>query len=473
MSQKTASYPHIAARVFDVPLLIEQSKLVTILEFLGPRLGFDVRPKAMEDEEAPNYQPPESHLNGLLQTSTTFEIRSAGHYVGNGVAVLPIIGTLVQRSDWMSDMSGMLSYDRVERMFASAMDDSEVKELVMEIDSPGGEVAGAFDLADRMTDYRGRKKVTAVASEFAASAAYLIASTADEVVVPRTGMVGSIGVVAAHLDYSKAMEKRGVAVTFVYAGDKKVEGNPYEPLSPAAKADWQEEIDGIYQMFVQAVARNRGITAEQVISTQAALLSREKATTAGLATRVNTFSNELSNAVLRSRNPGYSGVFFGSTTRKEQDMGNTVAEKEAAARAEAEAKAKAEADAKVKKDAEEKAAADAKVQAEAQAKKDAEVKAKAEEQTAKGRIKAILESDEAKGREALASHLALETETSVAEAKAILSKTPKGNRLDNAMGRESPGVSSQETSPAAPAVNLDPSAIYARRAEQYSKARPK
>lgn len=464
------AYPHIAARVFDVPLLVEQTKLVTILEALGPRLGFDVRPYAGEDDR-PNYQPPESHLNGMLQTSTQFKQRDQGHYVGNGVAVIPIIGSLVQRSDWMSSMSGMMSYDSIERMFGAAMDDPEVREIVMEIDSPGGEVAGAFDLADRMAEYRGKKKMTAVASEFAASAAYLLASAADEIVVPRTGMVGSIGVVAAHMDYSKAMEKRGVAVTFVYAGEKKVEGNPYQPLSAEAKADWQEEIDGLYQMFVQTVARNRAITAEQVIATKAAMFSRDKAVAAGLATRVNTFSNELSNAVLRARNPGYSGGFY-STKQKETAMQN-VAEKEAAARAEAEAKAKAESEAKVKAEAEAKAKAEADVKAKADAEAKAREQAKLDEQSGRGRIKAILECDEAKGREALAKHLALETDTAVDAAKGILAKSPKTGVLDKAMEKFSPGVTSQEAPADLPAVNLDPAAIYARRAETYRGGAPK
>jgi membrane protein involved in colicin uptake len=182
---------------------------------------------------------------------------------------------------------------------------------------------------------------------------------------------------------------------------------------------------------------------------------------------VNTFSNELSNAVLRARNPSYSGGFYSSTTqRKEQDMGKSVAEHEAAARAEAEAKAKAEAEAKAKQEAE------AKAQVEAAAAAKQEV-AKLEADTSRGRIKAILECDEAKGREPLARHLALETDTSAEQARAILAKTPKASRLDEAMAGLAPGVASQETPSGLPKVNLDPAAIYARRAEQYSKGAPK
>ena len=464
-----ARYPHVAARVFDTPLLIENSKLVTILEALGPRLGFEVAPqtrKAMDDDGRVEYQPPENHLQGMIQTSTEFEPKREGHYVGNGVAVIPVIGTLVQRSDWMTSMSGMLSYGQIERMVAAAVDDPAVREIVLEMDSPGGEVAGAFDLADRLTALRGQgKRITAVASEFAASAAYLLASTADDIVLPRTGMVGSIGVVAAHFDYSKAMEKRGVAVTFVYAGDKKVEGNPYQPLSDAAKKDWQDEIDGIYQMFVATVAKNRGITAEQVRGTKAAMFSGAKAVDAGLANRVNTFSNELSNAILRARNPGYSGQFFGHQPEKEQNM-STVAEMEAKAKAEADAKAKVELEAKQRADAEAKAKADAEAKAKAEAAAGDPVKADRE------RIKAILALDEAKGREKLAQHLAYEG-MSVEAAKAALAASPKASKLDGAMAGFSPNVNGEEPPDPAPAVTINHAQIYARRKQDVVKATPR
>lgn len=453
------SYPHIAARVFDQPLLIEHSKLVKILEVLGPRLGFEAPVRAMDDEPVA-YQDPVSHLDGMLQTSTQFEARDEGHYVGNGVAVIPIIGALVQRSDWMTNMSGMMSYGSIERMVNAAMDDPMVSEIMLEFDSPGGEVAGAFDLADRMVALRGHgKTITAIAHEFAASAAYLIASTADEIVLPRTGAVGSIGVVAAHFDYSKAMEKRGVAVTYVYAGDKKVEGNPYQPLSESAKQDWQDEVDGIYRMFVETVAKNRGMTAESVIGTKAGMFTGAKAVERGLANRVNTFSNELSNSILRARNPSYQGPLFGTTTLKETEMSN-VAEMEAKAKAEAEAKAKAEQEAKQRAEAEVKAKADATADQVATA-----VKADRE------RSASILALDEAKGREALAQHLAKEG-MSVDGAKAILAVSPKASGLAAAMAAGiSPGIRGDEAPEPQTPVVISATAIYAARRVQAEKAR--
>jgi len=461
MASPTMRYPHIASRVFDTPLLIEHSKLIAILNVLGPRLGFDA-PAPLEGA-AFEYGGPERHLDMLVKASRV-EHRDEGFFVADGVAILPVIGTLVQRADWLDAMSGMVGYGQVERMFVAAVDDPMVREIVIEVDSPGGEVAGAFDLADRMAEARGSKPITAVATEFAASAAYLIASTADKIVVPRTGYVGSVGVVGTHIDYSKALEKRGIAVTFVYAGEKKVDGNPYQPLPASVKKEWQEEIDQVYQLFVETVARNRNVSEEHVRATQAGMFMGSKAVEAGLADRVNSFSNELSNAVLRDS--GASPKFIKQQPRKEavdmKDEQTIKAEAEAKAKAELEAKAAAEAQAKAEADAKSKAAAAAQAKAEADAKA-------AGAAGDRGRIKAILALDEAKGREAQAQTIALETDLSVDQAKAVLTASPKASRLDDAMRGESPGVGSQETTTDAPKLDSQ-ATVYARRAEVYRQA---
>lgn len=452
--------PHVAARVFDTPLLIEHSKLVAILQVLGPRLGFD----APSAQATLAYGDPDAHMQ-MLGNVTRTERRDEGYLVADGVAIIPIIGTLVQRSDWMSAMSGMVSYDRIERMFFAAQDDHAVREIIMEYDTPGGEVAGAFDTADRLYDARnqGGKPVTAVATEFAASAGYLLASTADEIVVPRTGAVGSVGVVTAHYDYSKALEKRGVAVTFIYAGDHKVDGNPYEPLPDSVKAEWQAEIDDVYRLFVESVARYRDMGADRVRGTQAAMYMGFKAVDAGLATRVNSLSNELSNSMQRAKTPGYAGPFLHQSSKKEIDMD---AAQEAKIKAEAEAKARAEAEAKIKaeQDAKAKAEADAKA---ATASTDAITEAVKAERI---RASAIMTLEEAKGREKLAQRL-VNMGTSVEDARAILGDSPKTSSLDAAMAGYSTGVSAQEPGDAPQPPVISAHAIFAARKAVAEKAR--
>lgn len=405
-------YSQISTRIFDTPLLISESKLAVILHVLEPRLGIGEvqRLHMMEDEDygADKHAAPDFHLDGLMSMGlgVQFEERDEGHYVGANIAVVPVIGSLVQRGGRMAALSGMTSYGEVERMMNAAMNDPRVSEIIMEVDSPGGEVAGAFDAADRITAMRGQgKKITAVAAEFSASAAYLISSAADEIVVPRTGAVGSIGVVAVHFDRSKEMEKRGVAVTYVYAGDRKIEGNPYQPLSADAIERWKEEIHSVYGMFTDTVARNRGMATDAVRGTQAAMFTGSKAVQAGLANRVNSFANELNNAVIRQK--GMSGNFrLTAPVKEKQKMEN--AEQQAAA-----VKAAEEAE---------------RVKAEAAKATQAAVTAERE------RAKAISTCEEAKGRETLAQEC-IDMGLTVEQAKKMLAAAPKPEAATEAFNR--------------------------------------
>jgi signal peptide peptidase SppA len=450
-------YQHIAARVFDTPLLIHENKLRAILRVLGPRMDFDLEapraPQGMADDDGP-YAPPDPflHMEYLQALGVKLEPMAEGYFRGEGVAILPVSGTLVQRSDWMTDTSGMQSYGRLERMMNAALDDPSVHELLWEFDTPGGEVAGAFDFADRIYDARGRKPMTASINEFAASAGYLLASAVGNIAVSRTSGVGSIGVVAAHFDYSEAIEKRGVAVTYIYAGDRKIDGNPYQPLSEQAKKDWQAEVDDTYALFIDTVARNTGLSAGKIRSTQAALYTGQKAIDAGLAQRLNTFSNEFGNATLRAKerkaNP-YSrmnaeearpklaalGVrektiehWFPTSSlapEKEIEMSNTPTPTPAAPATTVAAAPAAPATPAPAAPAAEAPSAEAILTAE------------------RARVSGIKALPEAQGRGKLADTLCAQG-LSVDQAKAILASAPKENALATAMAGRGPGIRSED-----------------------------
>lgn len=455
MADKLSKVPFrlVAGRIFDKPHLIEHSKMLEILQFLGPRLGYDLqgqKPPARAMEDDGPFAPPDPflHMEHLQALGIELEPQGEGHFTGEGLAIIPVYGTLVQRSDWMTDTSGMMSYGRIERMMNAALEDPSVKEILWEFDTPGGEVAGAFDLADRIYAARGIKPMTSAVNELAASAGYLLASSVGNIAVSRTSGVGSIGVVAAHYDYSKAMEKRGVAVTLIYAGDKKVEGNPFQPLSADAKKNWQDEIDETYALFLDTVARNTGLSVKAVRDTQAAVYSGQKAVDAGLASRLNTFSNEASNAVIRIRENSPRRPYVGMTSTQMTELGirektiqswdSTSPEKEMemTLKAEQEAKEKAAAEAKAKAEAEEKA----KAEAAAKAKAEEEAKAKAANSTnvedavkaERARAKAISELPEANGREKLAQ-ACIDQGMTVEASKAMLAAAPKRNSMSDAM----------------------------------------
>ena len=213
----------------------------------------------------------------------------------SGIAVVPVLGPLVARGDWLTELFGASVYGEVGDAVAAALADPSVPGVVMEIDSPGGEVAGMFDLADRLTSLRASagKPLWAVASESATSAAYAIASAAERIYVTRTGEVGSIGVVAAHVDQSAADAKAGLAWTFLHAGARKLDGNPHEPLSDPARGAIQEDVDALYDQLVGLVARNRNLTPEAVRATEAAIYRGRGGIAMGLADRIGTVETAL------------------------------------------------------------------------------------------------------------------------------------------------------------------------------------
>jgi ClpP class serine protease len=207
----------------------------------------------------------------------------------SGIAVIPIVGPLVTRGDRLTTLFGATEYGAIADALTAAGDPA-VRGIVLELDSPGGEVGGLFDLVEEVGAIRQRsaKPLWAVASEAALSAAYAIASAADRIYVTRTGEVGSVGVDAVHLDESGADAMAGLKWTLIHAGARKTDGNPHEPLSPRATADIQADVDHLYDALAALVAGNRGLGADAVRATGAAIYRGERAVKAGLADRVGT-----------------------------------------------------------------------------------------------------------------------------------------------------------------------------------------
>jgi capsid assembly protease len=258
--------PHIASRVFGTPLLIARGKLEAILGVLAPRLsGGTIEPIDPQPDPEPI-------------TSITVE----------RIAVVSVIGTLVTRTGYLDAASGLMSYGDIGDAIAGAMSDPTVRGVILDVDSAGGEVGGLFDLVDRISAIRaaGGKPLWAVANESALSAAYAIASAADRVYVTRTGEVGSIGVVAVHVDESGADAKAGLSWAFVFAGERKIDANAHEPLSERARAAIQADVDRLYGELCALIAANRGVSSEAMRATNAAIYRGELAVRAGLADRV-------------------------------------------------------------------------------------------------------------------------------------------------------------------------------------------
>ena len=263
--------PHLAARLFGVPLAIHRPKLDVILSVLGARIG-------LADLAAPvGYTP---------------AARAPGPPSGK-VAVIPIHGTLVRRTSGIEAESGLASYTGIAAQLDAALASPEIAAILLDIDSPGGESGGVFDLADRIRAASEVKPVWAVANDMAFSAAYALASAAARLFVARTGGVGSIGVIAMHVDQSVKDAHDGVRYTAVFAGERKNDLNPHEPISNEAHAVLKAEVDRIYDLFVETVARHRGLDADAVRATEAGLFFGPDAVATGLADAVGSLDDAL------------------------------------------------------------------------------------------------------------------------------------------------------------------------------------
>jgi capsid assembly protease len=223
-----------------------------------------------------------------------------------GVAVIPLYGAISHRETLFSMIFGGTSTQRFSASLQQALADPSVSAVIIDIDSPGGTVDGVPELSSEIYNSRGKKKIIALANGMAASAAYWIGTAADELWVAPSGQVGSIGVFAAHEDISKALEEEGVKVTLISAGKFKTEGMPYEPLSAEARANMQRMVDDFHAMFINAVARNRGIGSYAVKNGfgEGRMVLAQDAVRAGMADGVATLDQTL--ARLLGRRTGKS-----------------------------------------------------------------------------------------------------------------------------------------------------------------------
>ena len=284
-----------------------------------------------------------------------------------GLAFVPIHGFLVNRLN--ASFGIATGYDYIRSQLRMAIEDPDVSAIVFDINSNGGMAAGCGELAQEIYNSRERKPSVAVVDANAYSGAYYLGSAASKMVCTESGGVGSIGVVAAHIDFSKSLEKEGVAVTFIHAGEAKVDGNQFEPLSERARESIDHTVQYHYGMFTEAVAKHRGMSVEDVKATEARCYTPPDALRLGLIDGV----------------AGSAEAVRGLLAQGDEMSGIT---QEEAAKLAADAAAAA-------------VAAD------------------------RARTSAIRKAPEAEGRAALAEHLASSTSMSVEDAIAVLAAAPK------------------------------------------------
>ena len=281
----------------------------------------------------------------------------------DGVAIIPIHGSLINR---FGQCYGYVTgYNFIRRQRDAAMADPDVTAIVYDVNSGGGEAAGCFELADESFALRGTKPTISIVDSACYSAAYALASTSDQVVVTPTGGAGSVGVYTMHVDMSKMLENWGLEITLIHAGEHKVDGHPYAELPEDVRADMQKSVDATYNKFVESVARNRNLSVEAVKDTQARCYSADDALALGLIDSVASPIEAIR-------------AFLGGPSEASNDetTGDSLMELNEAKQAE------------------------------------------------RQRVGAIIGHPNAKGREAMANHLALNTDMSVDDAAALLAVAP-------------------------------------------------
>lgn len=288
------NYSRILAAIAAQPWAMQYEKLCAMLDLIKLRAQGSFR----SDEE--------------IQAAINPQRANAIAKREGGVAIVPMFGVLSQRMNMLSEFSGGASTERLLSALKSALADNTVKAVVVHVDSPGGGVYGVSEVADFIRNNRqangGDKPIIAQIDSLSASGGYWITSAADDVAITPGGEAGSIGVYMLHEDVSKWLEDMGVKETFIFSGEHKVEGNPFEPLTDDARGYFQSRVDDYYDMFVDAVAKGRDTATKNVIDNfgKGRVFGAKQALAAGMVDRIATLDETLARYGVSRNNSGRS-----------------------------------------------------------------------------------------------------------------------------------------------------------------------
>lgn len=408
------NFPHVASRVLNTPLLLEPGYARMFFNALASRLGI----KNLYDAE------------GLIAGSEKLRVRAgpageggaveSGRYrpyrLVNGVAVLPVEGTLVHKHGYLQPYSGMTGYDGIIERLKMALGDAKVNGVLLDFDTPGGEVAGCFDAAQHIRKLAdsSEKAVWGLCCDMNASAGMALASSTQRRLITQTGIAGSVGVVMGHVSYEDYLEKEGIDVTLIHSGAHKVDGNPYENLPEDVLESFQSQSDKLRDEFASLVSELTGMDKQAVLDTEARCYRGQEAIDVGFADElvngnqaIDVFADYLSG---QASNP----ITTGGTSMKKEKTPTASAENENPAATSTGADPAGDAP-------------------------DTTASTEDQRQTERARIQAILGSDEAQGRASLAEHFAYKTDMTVEEALTALAAAPASTQeagaspLDQAM----------------------------------------
>lgn len=341
MGRRAFSRAAITRRLFNTPLAATPETAAIVLGAIGKRLDVSQLIVPTDDREigrdelealAADRRLELSAQAGTDQVAPTVEARRLMPIV-SGIAFVEVRGELVSENG-IGPMSGFTGYDGIRAQVLAADADPNVRGIVLDIDSPGGEVSGLYECAAALMARRGKKPMRAVIRGVGASAACALSVCADpgEVTIHELGLGGSIGTIMMHVDYSQAMAQDGVAVTMIMSGSHKADGNAFEPLPDNVRARLQALCDQANDKFIAHVAMARGLDPSAVRDQQAQIYQGEEAVAAGLADKVMSWDDSIAEftAAVNGDRPGGASPATGAN--QETRMTETTTAPEASAK---------------------------------------------------------------------------------------------------------------------------------------------
>lgn len=283
-----SKFARVASRLFNAPLMLRPEKAEMLCAALVDRLGI----AKLDRIDGTTLGASQMRQMAGDWYETKPKTPRDMYSVERGVARIGVDGTLVHKLGGVEPYSGMIGYDCLDKIVRDAIENKEVGALLLDMDSPGGEVAGCFDFARKLQRLSGRgggeKPIVAMANEMSCSAAYAIASACDAVMATETSVVGSIGVWTMLVDMTKGLSEKGIEVTMIRAGERKARGGPYESADDETFTKLEAWVDETWQIFAQLVADNRPITKQAVLGLEGDWFTGSDALDLGLVDAVDS-----------------------------------------------------------------------------------------------------------------------------------------------------------------------------------------
>ncbi|WP_430436856.1 S49 family peptidase [Oceanibaculum nanhaiense] len=319
----------VAEYLSGQPIAMEPARFRAAFDAILPRLaGGTLDASAGGDIGAMKREATLERLATIVQADPVY-VGGVGEYgvTAEGIAVIPVIGTLIDRFDWLASICGFVSYDAIIAMVKDAAAKDGVKGILLDIESPGGVVSGMLDCVDAIRAVARTKPVWASANSYAASAAYALATGASRISLPRLGMVGSVGAVTVHIDQSVQDKLLGLKFTAIYGGARKIDGWGHAPLPENVRAGFQARVDAARERFAASVAEGRSISFEAVMDTEAEVYEDQAAIDVGFADAIENIgetldrmASDIATTTSPSGRAGRSTAAQAATTRKESRM---------------------------------------------------------------------------------------------------------------------------------------------------------